>query len=80
MFLIRGTFEEVCSINRSLSVGSPEKVPADIIGEGGGAVCTIRQELNHVIERLKAKDATRKFGGECYCVGDANHPRCYKSI
>ena len=47
---------------------------------GGGAACTIGEELNRVVERLKAKNATRKFGGECKCVGDANHPGCYKSI
>ena len=47
---------------------------------GGGAVCIIREDLNRVVERLKAKNATRTFGGECDYVGDANLPGCYTSI
>ena len=49
-------------------------------GRGGGAFCTIREKLNRFVERPKAKNATRKFGGECDCVGDANHPGCYKYV
>ena len=36
------------------------------------SACTIREEFNRVVERLKAENATRKFGGEYKCVGDAN--------
>ena len=38
---------------------------------GGGAVCTIREDLNRAVERLDAKNAIRKFGGKYECVGDA---------
>ena len=37
----------------------------------GGAVCTIREDLNRAVERLDAKNAIRKFGGKYECVGDA---------
>ena len=44
------------------------------------AVCTVREELSRVVKRLKDKNAIKKFGGECECVGDANHPGCCKSM
>ena len=34
----------------------------DLASWRGGAVCTIREELNRVFKRLKAKTAIRKFG------------------
>ena len=42
---------------------------------GEGAVFTIREELNRVFKRLKAKTAIRKFGEECECVSNAKSSR-----
>ena len=68
----------VCCINRCLGAGTLEKVSAGIMG--GVAVCTVREELSRVVKRLKDKNAIKKFGGECECVGDADHPVECKSV
>ena len=35
------------------------------LASGGGAVCTVREELKRVVKRPNEKNAIRKFGGEC---------------
>ena len=50
------------------------------LASGGGAVCTVREELKRVVKRPNEKNAIRKFGGECECVGDADHRGGCKSV
>ena len=47
----------------------------------GGGQSAPYERTSIVLSRgWRQKNAIRKFGGEYECVGDANHPGCYKSI
>ena len=58
----------------------PFKDHKQFLASGRGAVCTLREDLKRVVQRPKEKNAIRKFGGECECVGDAEDPGGCKSV
>lgn len=63
-----------------MRVGPYKDHHKQFLAQGKGAVCTLRMELSREVKRPKEKNAIRKFGGECECVGDADHPGGCKSV
>ena len=73
-------FQHCLTCGHKMRKGPFKEHHKQVLASGGGAVCTVPEELKRVVKRPNEKNAIRNFGGECECVGDADHRGGCKSV